>query len=130
MYTPLLETELRRKRLTQHFSYEEMTQTDEREDNTPDVYAFHNLLYLCRILESVRFRFGKPIIITSAFRSPVVNLNAGGSKNSYHMDGRACDISIKHLHPSDVDKLKEILNLYHPLELIHYTTKPIIHVAF
>ena len=126
----MLETEDRRKRLTKHFSYEEMTHTDEKLDNTPDVYAFHNLLYLCRILESVRSRFGKPIPISSAYRSPLVNLNVGGNKNSYHMDGRACDISIAKMSSADVQRLMDILNAYHPIELLTYATEPIIHVAF
>lgn len=129
-YTVMLDQKTRRQRLTKHFSFEEMTRTSYRADNTPDEFAFNNLLYTCRILESVRCKFGFPIPITSGFRTSTVNSLAGGSKNSYHLDGRAVDIDVSSMCTEKIDKLETILWMYNPVELIRYSTKHIIHVAF
>ena len=131
-YPPLMDTTIRRQRLTKHFTFQEMTATSTGLPNIPDEYAFNNLLYTCRILESVRKQFKQPIPISSGFRSPDVNYhpNVGGSKNSYHLDGRAVDILTSSMSSTTIDKLETLLWNYNPIELIRYTTKPIIHVAF
>lgn len=49
------------------------------------------------ILEPVRAHFGRPIIYNGAlswYRSPAVNLAAGGVPTSQHMSGEAVDIEI------------------------------------
>lgn len=130
MYLPLLDVETRRRRLTKHFSYKEMTATNELLPNHPDEYAFSNLMYTCRILESVRKKFGRPIPITSGYRSPEVNNNVGGDKNSYHLDGRAVDIDISSFSSGVVDQLESILWDYNPVELYKDLNKKIIHTAF
>ena len=132
MYTKLLDTIERRKRLTTHFTYDELTKTSTGLDNTPDEYSFHNLILLCRILESVRKRFGRPIPISSGYRSIEVNNHpdVAGAKNSYHLDGRAVDIYTGSWSKETIDQLEELLWTYNPVELIRYSTRPIIHVAF
>lgn len=47
------------------------------------------------VLQSLRDYIGKPITITSGNRCPEHNVNIGGTKNSYHVKGRAADIQVK-----------------------------------
>lgn len=44
------------------------------------------------VLDSVRTRYGKPLIITSDARTPKQNIAAGGSPTSLHLVGRAFDL--------------------------------------
>ena len=55
-------------------------------------------------LQDIRTHFGKPVIINSAYRTPSYNEKVGGAKNSYHMKGRAFDISIKGVSPQEIAK--------------------------
>lgn len=45
-----------------------------------------------RALNELRARLGRPVRVTSAYRSPEWNKKVGGSKNSYHLQGRAFDL--------------------------------------
>ena len=47
---------------------------------------------LAELLERIREHFGKPVTITSAYRTPAHNAKAGGAKFSQHLYGRAADI--------------------------------------
>ena len=55
-------------------------------------------------LQDIRTHFGKPVIINSAYRTETYNRYVGGAKNSYHMKGRAFDISIKGVSPQEIAK--------------------------
>lgn len=44
------------------------------------------------VFEPLRTHIGKPIIVTSFFRSPALNKAINGSKSSQHMKGEAIDI--------------------------------------
>lgn len=43
-------------------------------------------------LDMCRQRSGGPFVISSCFRTPEKNRSVGGSKNSFHLKGRAVDI--------------------------------------
>ena len=47
------------------------------------------------LLERIREHFGKPVTITSAYRTPAHNAKAGGAKFSQHLYGRAADIRVQ-----------------------------------
>lgn len=86
--------------LTPHFSLAEMTdsQTAARKGipNVPPVGSPSraNLQRLAETMEEIRtILLDKPILISSGYRSPDVNAAVGGSKNSAHMSGLACDFS-------------------------------------
>lgn len=84
--------------LTEHFALEEFTdsQTAARHGvvNSPSGVELDNLMRLAEVMEKVRGILGnKPILISSGYRSPRVNELVGGSKNSAHMSGLACDFS-------------------------------------
>jgi hypothetical protein len=44
------------------------------------------------IFQPIRDHFGKPIHVTSGYRSPELNAKIGGSKSSSHCQGEAIDI--------------------------------------
>lgn len=54
------------------------------------------------ILEAIRTHFGKPVIINSGCRCPDYNAKVGGAPNSQHTLGRAADIRVQGVEPSDV----------------------------
>jgi zinc D-Ala-D-Ala carboxypeptidase len=50
-------------------------------------------------LQALRDRLGKPLILTSAYRSPEHNKRVGGAKNSMHMQGIAFDVMMTNHDP-------------------------------
>ena len=77
-------------------------------ENYPPAYADKNLSKLCKtILQPIRDKWGKAIIVTSGYRSIALNKFIGGSKTSQHTKGEAADI-LPSL-PEDYDKLKDLI---------------------
>lgn len=106
-------------KLTEHFTFEDLTHTDHRElDNTPTnselciidgrevhVDALNNLPRLANFLEQVRKVLGdKPIIVNSAFRSRHVNAAVGSKETSDHRRGCAADIRVSGMTPDEVTR--------------------------
>lgn len=93
-------------RLSPNFTLAEMTasQTAERRgiDNTPNASAIANLTRLAALLEQVRTAVGKPIIVTSGYRSPELNLAIGSTNRSQHPLGCAADIKVPGMTPREV----------------------------
>jgi zinc D-Ala-D-Ala carboxypeptidase len=50
-------------------------------------------------LQALRNRLGKPLVLTSAYRSPEHNKRVGGAKNSQHMQGIAFDVRMENQDP-------------------------------
>lgn len=80
-----------------YFTLSELTSSDTARrrgiDNTPSVDAIFNLNRLVAdILDPLREAYGKPIRITSGYRSPALNKAVGGVKTSHHQSGMAVDI--------------------------------------
>lgn len=85
--------------LSQHFTLAELTRsaTGARKglDNTPTQEVIANLTTLCeKLLEPLRAKIGKPLIVLSGYRSQEVNKAVGGAKNSQHLTGNACDFYV------------------------------------
>lgn len=91
--------------MSAHFSIAELTfsQTAVRRgiDNTPSEAVTANLRRLCDTLEQVRALVGKPLSISSGYRSPALNIAVGGAINppSAHVVGLAADINCAGLTP-------------------------------
>lgn len=68
-------------------------------DGTDEVFIDVDLVFK---LQEIRDRFGKPVIITSGYRTPSYNARIGGASSSYHTQGRAIDFYIKGVKPYDV----------------------------
>ena len=77
-----------------HLSEFEASQTAARRglDNAVPLNLYGNLERLAQLLEHIRAALGKPITLTSGYRSPALNRLVGGSKTSAHTDARAADI--------------------------------------
>ena len=87
------------QQLTPHFKLSEFVKSSTANarhiDNTPTEAIVANLKALCEeVLEPLRQWCGKPIIISSGYRSPALNKAVGGAKNSQHMTGEAVDIRL------------------------------------
>lgn len=54
-------------------------------------------------LQALRERLGRPMLITSAYRSPEHNKRVGGAKNSYHMQGMAFDVRMENQDPHEFE---------------------------
>lgn len=83
------------KQLTAHFTLEEFTHSDTALrtgiKNIPSLQALENLKTVASGLEQVRAILGKPIFVTSGYRSPTLNRFIGGSTTSAHCLGYAVD---------------------------------------
>lgn len=82
-----------------YFTLQELTKSNtaiaKKLDNTPDEQAIKNLNTLVdNVLDPLRKLYGKPIIVTSGYRSPEVNRSVNGATSSQHALGEAVDISI------------------------------------
>ena len=70
------------------------TAIEKKIDNTPNSEVINNLTQLIdNILDPLRERFGKPIIVNSGYRCPALNKAVNGSKTSQHIKGLAADIT-------------------------------------
>ena len=89
--------------LTPHFSLEEMVFSQQATrlgiNNIPNESHIAALKALCEhILEPLRNKVGKPIHVTSGYRSPDLNRAIGGAPTSQHMKGEAADIAVEGLN--------------------------------
>lgn len=76
-------------------------------DGSPVVFIDEHLV---TILDILRSEIGKPIIITSGYRTPTRNKEVGGAKYSYHMRGMAADIRADGITPKELaNKLNKIV---------------------
>jgi len=80
------------------FSWRELTHAGRTGASNPEtvpVDVQRSLLALTRdVLDPLRDRLARPVIVTSGWRSPAVNATVGGSETSDHMTGGAVDIVV------------------------------------
>jgi hypothetical protein len=86
-------------KLSENFSLAELvkSQTAVRKgiNNEPGTAEIENLIHLAKnILQPVREHFGKPVIISSGYRSPELCEAIGSSAKSQHSKGEAADFEI------------------------------------
>ncbi len=76
--------------------------------NMPDINSLDNLLDLIfYCLQPIRDKIKKPMIITSGFRSNLVNKLVKGVSNSQHLKGQAADFIINGMTPTQIiEKIK------------------------
>ena len=83
-------------KLTEHFTYEELTRSATALrygiDNNPNDTVKAELNELAQMLETIRKEYNKPIIVTSGYRCKRLNDIVGGSRTSQHVKGQAADI--------------------------------------
>lgn len=64
---------------------------------------------LVAVLQKIRNHFGKPVTITSAYRTTGKNKAVGGTTYSQHLYGKAADIKVKGIMPKTVAAYAEKL---------------------
>ena len=75
-------------------------------DGTDTIMIDEGLVVL---LQCIREHFGKPITITSGYRTATHNTAVGGAKSSQHLLGRAADIQVQGVSVEDVAAYAESL---------------------
>jgi hypothetical protein len=85
-------------RLTPNFTLAEFTRSESAKrhgvSNQPTPEHIQNIKILCeRVLEPIRMKFG-PLILSSGYRSKVLNHYIGGSLKSQHCEGKAADLDM------------------------------------
>ena len=93
--------------LSNNFTLNELTksQTATRKgiDNEPGTVEIENLIHLAKtILQPVREHFGKPVMISSGYRSPALCEAIGSSAKSQHAQGEAADFEINGIDNVDL----------------------------
>jgi len=93
--------------LSDNFTLAELTksQTATRKgiDNEPGTAEIENLIHLAKtILQPVREHFGKPVMISSGYRSPALCEAIGSSAKSQHAQGEAADFEINGIDNVDL----------------------------
>ena len=73
-------------------------------DNLPTFEVVDNLNRLADYLDGIREKLGKPILINSGYRSPMLNKAVGGVANSQHLKGLAADVVC-----ADMESLGKVL---------------------
>jgi hypothetical protein len=91
--------------LTQHFFLEEFLSSETAarmgQEIIPTVAETENIILLCKtLLEPIRAKLGRPMVITSGLRPLWLNLQIGGSTNSAHLHGLAADIKVVGMSPA------------------------------
>ena len=83
-------------RLSPNFTLAELTATSHKKlQDAPSLEVIQNLQHLCiHVLQPLRDAIGRPVYITSGYRSAKLNAKVGGVKNSYHLRGLAADIHV------------------------------------
>lgn len=81
--------------LSSHFTLEEMTHSQQADrldlDNSASPAIIAKLKVLAYGMETVRLLLGKPITVSSGYRSIEVNRSLGSKDSSQHVRGEACD---------------------------------------
>lgn len=117
-------------KLSENFSFNEFVNEDDPE--RPSGTALLYLVDLCeKVLEPLRKHLGKPIKITSGYRSPAHNARIGGAKNSLHTTGMAADVAVGGI-PEQIkvaaflSKLPDVggIGLYESKGIVHVDIRP------
>ena len=85
--------------LSEHLSLAEVTRSETAKrkgvSNMPIEAHIENFKLLAdKVFEPIRNHFGKPIHISSGYRSAALNKAIGGAKSSQHCSGEAIDIDM------------------------------------
>lgn len=93
-----------------------------------DVVFIDDLLVF--ILQNCRDHFGKPLIITSGYRTVSHNRNVGGASGSYHCLGMAADFYVQGVAVSDIVKYLEVMlpntgGIGVGADYVHVDTRPV-----
>lgn len=121
---------------SENFTLQELihstTADKHRITNIPDAVQTRNLQYgVDMVLQPLRNKYGKPIIITSGYRCAALNKLVGGVANSYHLQGNAADIRVH--SQEEAEELFQILKTIPSVDVAlfeHSTSSCWLHVQW
>lgn len=104
--------------ISDYYTLKELTQSSTATRlmiaNIPDGEVINNLQYgVSMILDPLRRKLQKPVIVTSGYRCEALNRAVGGVPNSWHTRGNAVDIKVK-----SEDEAREIFDILKTLPSI------------
>ena len=117
-----------------YFTIQELSHSDTAVargiDNCPTAEAIHNLTKLVEnVLDPLREKYGKPIRVSSGYRSAILNRSVNGATSRQHRLGEAADITVG--SKEENRKLFEIIRLELPFDqLIDERDFSWVHVSF
>ena len=117
-----------------HFTIKELAHSDtalaKGIDNFPTAEAINNLTKLVdNVLDPLREKYGKPIRVSSGYRSAILNRSVNGATSSQHRRGEAADITVG--SKEENRKLFEIIKSELPFDqLIDEKDFSWVHVSF
>lgn len=116
-----------------YFTNNELTDSETakrlRIKNEPTKEQWINLFAIRdNVLNPLREKFGKPIRITSGFRSPELNKAVGGKPTSQHTKGEAVDITA--IDKADNKELFELCKTLDFDQLIDESNLTWIHISY
>jgi hypothetical protein len=126
-------------RLSENFSLAELTHSNTAVargiNNTPSATSVANLQALVdNVLQPLRTRLGRPVRVTSGYRSVATNRAVGGAASSQHTVGEAADIQVSGMNPFDV---AEVIRQHLPFDQLILTAQVrgnpsagFVHVSF
>lgn len=86
-------------------------------------------------LEAFRVLVGKPVIVSSAYRCPQHNAEAGGAGRSEHVDGLAADIRVNGMTASELEVMARKIRAIRGIgrndheQFIHVDVRPTLTLA-
>jgi zinc D-Ala-D-Ala carboxypeptidase len=114
--------------LTPNFHLEEFTRTATGLPNVPNRAERAALQALAtNVLQPLRDSIGKPVYITSGFRSAAVNRAVGGVADSQHRSGQAADIQVEGM--SSMALARRIVELQLPFDQLIEEFGEWVHVS-
>lgn len=111
------------EKFSKNFTYEELVNSATAKrlkiDNTPNEEQKEKLKKLAvEILQPIRDKYGKPIVVTSGFRCIKLNSAIGGAKTSQHCKGEAADIrSVSDTRKDNIELFNLILQMLKDKEI-------------
>ena len=98
--------------------------------NTPSWSERANIRYTARRLDEVRKILGRPVVVSSWFRSKKLNRVVGGSSSSGHRKGMSVDILLKRGKAGrrEFEKVRTRLKSFD--QLIYYPRHGHLHIGF
>lgn len=116
-----------------NFSISELIQSEtailHNINNMPDIDSLDNMLELIYyVLQPIRDRLKKPMIITSGYRCKRVNELLNGSKTSQHLKGQAADFIVPGMAVDEV--IQFIRNSYIEYDQLINEYDKWIHISF
>lgn len=122
--------------LSKNFTLEELIYSDTARslniNNTPPTEVIRNLgLLTNNVLQPIRDKLGKSVIVTSGYRCKLLNQKIGGTPNSQHTRGQAVDIIVYGITPKTLyEFIKNSGILYDQLILEQTKEAQWVHISY